>query len=312
MYSGLGLAGLLVLFIWIKNRTHKISYLRIYTQILSFVVIFSAMILIAQWNALVLGIIILVLPLFFGRFFCGWLCPFGLYMDLITSLRKALKIRYWLFPEKLNKALHKIRYVLAAWVLTLPLFFGALDPKTWSAFFQFQDPFKPLIIYFLGPLETLLIPWPGDIGFGDYSLSYPYIRGFTQYFPESILVTIAVVAFIAITAGGAFMTRRFWCRFCPTGVSIAALNRFSAFKALPLLHLNKAEEKCTKCGICKRVCPVQVTEVYEQKGGDIKTSMCLNCMRCLEMCPYQDCLTLKFAGKTLLKSRNWLEPSKIE
>jgi uncharacterized Fe-S center protein len=79
-----------------------------------------------------------------------------------------------------------------------------------------------------------------------------------------------------------------------------------------LLHIDKTEEKCTKCGICKRVCPVQVTEVYELKGGDISPSTCLNCTRCVEMCPYEGCLKMKLAGKTLFQSRNWLEPSKIE
>jgi hypothetical protein len=35
-------------------------------------------------------------------------------------------------------------------------------------------------------------------------------------------------------------------------------------------------------------------------------------MRCVEMCPYEGCLKMKLAGKTVFKSRNWLEPSKIE
>jgi formate hydrogenlyase subunit 6/NADH:ubiquinone oxidoreductase subunit I len=69
------------------------------------------------------------------------------------------------------------------------------------------------------------------------------------------------------------------------------------------------EEKCTKCGICKRVCPPQVTEVYDDKSGNVSTSMCVHCFRCVEMCPYEDCLKVNFAGKTILNSRNWLEPS---
>jgi ferredoxin len=105
-----------------------------------------------------------------------------------------------------------------------------------------------------------------------------------------------------------FLVRRFWCRFCPSGASAGCLNRVG-LKALPMMYIDKDEEKCPKCGICLRVCPVQVTEVYEQKGGKIKTSMCLNCFRCVEMCPYQDTLKVKFAGKTIFKSRNWLRPA---
>jgi ferredoxin-type protein NapH len=64
--------------------------------------------------------------------------------------------------------------------------------------------------------------------------------------------------------------------------------------------------KCTKCGVCKRVCPTQATEMFEKKGGDVTESRCMLCMRCIEMCPYEDALTLEVAGKTVLRSRNWL------
>jgi polyferredoxin len=192
----------------------------------------------------------------------------------------------------------------------LPFFFNPLDLETWRSFATFQEPFEPLIIFFLGPLEPLLIPWAGQLGFGDYSFSYPYIRGITIYFGDSLLPTLTVIAFVAVTLVSAFLFRRSWCRFCPTGLSIAAINRFKGFKWAPLMHLNKVEEKCTKCGICKRVCPVQITEVYEKKGGNVETSMCLECMRCVEMCPYEGCLRVNIGNKTIIKSRNWLEKGK--
>jgi len=312
IYAGLVLAGILVILMWMKNRTRKITVLRFFVQTVSLLVIFSTILLISQWNSLLLAIIIFVLPVFFGRFFCGWLCPFGLYQDFISLVRKIFRVRYVNLPERANRYLHKLKYIIAASMLTLPFFFGALDPQVWSAFLLFQTPFKPLIIVFLGPLEPLLIPWTGGVGFDGYSLSYPYIRGITSYFAASIFTTIAVFLLIGLTISASVGVRRFWCRFCPTGVSITALNRFSALKRIPLLRVNKDEEKCTKCGICKRVCPVQVTDVYEQKGGDIGTSMCTLCLRCVEMCPYEGCLKMKAGGKTVIKSRNWLEPSNIE
>jgi ferredoxin-type protein NapH len=311
LYGGVVAAGILALFIWIRNRTRKITAIRFFVQAAALFAIFATVLTLAKWNSLVYGVLILVVPIFFGRFFCGWLCPFGFYQDLASLVRKKLRIRYWNLPDLANRILHKFRYILAASMLATPVFFGILDWNVWVNFFQFQGGFKPLIIFFLGPLEPFLIPYPGGIGFSGYSLSYPYIRGFTQFFTVSIFTTITVIAFIVLTLAGSFMVRRFWCRFCPTGVSITLANRFAGFKWAPLLHINKTEEKCTKCGICKRVCPVQVTEVYEQKGGDITTSMCFNCMRCVEMCPYEGCLKVNFAHKTLVKSRNWLEPSKL-
>jgi len=310
---GLTLAGLLAVLIWIKNRTTRVSYLRVVVQVASLVTIFATLLFLAQWPS-ILTVAIILMPFVVGRFFCGWICPFGLYMDLTTFVRKAFKMRYWNLPEKVNVYLHNFRYVLAASVLALPLLYGALDLNVWGAFALFKPPFLPLIIFFLGPLEPLIIP--SQMGGSliltkGWNLSYPYTRGFLDFLSDPLLASVLAGILVAFALATAFKVRRFWCRFCPTGVSAAALNRFKGFGWAPILRINKAEEKCTKCGICKRVCPLQVTEVYEQKGGDITTQMCMLCLRCVEMCPYEDCLKVNMAGKTLFKSRNWLEPTKV-
>ena len=58
--------------------------------------------------------------------------------------------------------------------------------------------------------------------------------------------------------------------------------------------------------------PSEVTKVYEEKSEDINVSGCMLCFKCVEMSPYEDCLKIKMAGKTVLKSRNWLKPSESE
>jgi ferredoxin-type protein NapH len=312
--AGLALAGILVILIWKRDRTKKVTYLRFFVQIVSLLGIFYSFTM-ALWLS-VFFLVIFVATLFTGRFFCGWICPFGFYMDLVAQLRKTLKIRYWVLPDSINNALHKLRYILAAVILISPLYLGIFNPSPAMGTFALflRGPFKGVALM-LDPLEPLIVPFGGAIaplGYLDWSFSYPYARDIMYYINIPLVTTVIVYAFIALTLIGTFMFRRFWCRFCPTGISIAAMNKFRSFKWTPLLHINKTEEKCTKCGICKRVCPVQVTDVYEQKGGNIGSSLCLNCMRCVEMCPYEGCLKMNLAGKTLFQSRNWLEPSKIE
>ncbi len=173
--AGLVLAGILVILIWKKDKTKRITFLRFFIQLASLFAIFSSLLILAQWPSLVIGVIVGV-TIIFGRFFCGWICPFGLYMDFITLVRKGLKIRYRNLSERSNRALHKLRYGLAGFVFLIPLFYGALKADVWRSFLVFQGPFKPLIVYFLGPLEPLVIPWPGAVTYNGYSLSYPYIR----------------------------------------------------------------------------------------------------------------------------------------
>jgi ferredoxin-type protein NapH len=311
--AGLALAGILVILIWKKGLATRVTYLRFVIQATSLAAIFY--LFTYPVSLLLVLCVILIMPIVLGRFFCGWICPFGLYMDLITVIRKAFKIRYRNLPDKLNKALHNFRYVLLPFFLILPFVLYLLDPPPTFAFgvvlaLLLAGPFKPLNIL-LGPIIPLIVPWKGPLVIGELNFSYPYVQEVIGY-SSGIFVSTNALTFVALTVIGSLAIRRVWCRFCPTGSSIAIVNRLRGFKWAPVLHLNKEEEKCTKCGICKRVCPLQVTEVYEQKGGNITTSMCMLCLRCVEMCPYEGCLKVKMARRTLFESRNWLEPAKID
>jgi ferredoxin len=236
-------------------------------------------------------------------------------MDLLTILRRTSRVRYRNLSDKLNKSLHYLRYVLVLFFLIVPFIFWAIEPLPNLDFAivmatRFAGPFIHLSIL-LGPVVPLTVPWKGELIVGDLNFSYPYLQEVYRYAGENFAL-IASLIFLSLTLIGSFLIRRAWCRFCPTGASLGVVNRFKGFKWAPLIHLDKDETKCTKCGICKRVCPLQVTEVYEQKGGNITTSMCMLCLRCVEMCPYENCLKVNMAKKTLFRSRNWLEPSQNE
>ena len=301
VFAGLALAGMLVIVIWKQDLKMKISYLRLFVQLIALIAIYY-MYTYSLWLLLMITII-LVLPLFLGRFFCGWLCPFGFYSDLITILRKSSKVRYRLLPDRLNKILNQIRYVIFVFFLVLPFLLGPIESWQWFLGLFLSGPFRSMSVL-IGPLEPLIIPWETGIKLFDINISYPYVTDIIFWSGDSFIFTVSV--FVALTLVASFFIRRFWCRFCPTGVSIAIINRVKGFRWAPLLHLNKDEEKCTKCGICRRVCPLQVTDVYDQKGGNITTSMCMLCVRCIEMCPYKDCLKLRVGKKAVFKSRDWL------
>jgi len=265
--------------------------------------------------AIVFGMMI-VMSLALGRFFCGWLCPFGLYMDLLTRIRKAFRRRHLSFSEKTNIMLGQLRYIIIAVFLILSVIFGSyaifgtqLIPGTRvggplgteaGIVSNINEPFCLVC-----PMRPLCILVECGIGSMDYSyvsqIAYGplYITGF--YITSINLAVLILVTILSLAY------RRFWCRICPLGALTALFSTFTPFKQIALTRLHKNEQKCTKCGVCKRVCPTQATQMYEKKGGDVTESRCMLCTRCIEMCPYEDALTLKFAGKTVMKSRNWLE-----
>jgi polyferredoxin len=265
---------------------------------------------------IVFGLVI-VMSVILGRFFCGWICPFGLYMDLITRIRKVFRKKHLSFSEKSNTAIGQLRYIIIALFLILSVIFGSysifgteiisgtipggpLGTEAGVVVFLNEPfclvcPVRPLCVLVLSGLGYMDFEYVSQITYGPF-----WINGY-------YLTSINMFVLIAIT-GLSFAYRRFFCRICPMGALTAIFSTFTPFKQVALTRLNKDEQKCTKCGVCKRVCPTQATDMYEKKGGDVTESRCMLCARCIEMCPYEGALRLDFAGKTVMRSRNWLNP----
>jgi ferredoxin-type protein NapH len=259
--------------------------------------------------------LVAIMSIVLGRFFCGWLCPFGLYMDMLTRIRKVFGKRHLDLSDKTNAAIGQFRYIIIAIFLILSVIFGSyaifgtqLIPGTTPGGplgteagivsninepFCLVCPMRPLCILALSATGYMDFSYITQIAYGPFWITGAYLTSVNL----AILITITALS---------LAYRRFWCRICPLGGLTALFSTFTPFKKIALTRLHKDEQKCTKCGICKRVCPTQATQMYEKKGGDVTESRCMLCARCVEMCPYEDALSLKVAGKKVMKSRNWL------
>jgi ferredoxin-type protein NapH len=269
---------------------------------------------------IVLGMLV-VAAIILGRSVCGWLCPFGLYQDALTRIRKFTRMRHLSFADKTNAKLGQSRYIIIAVFLILSVIFGSYaifgtqivpgtiagGPEgteagivTWiNEPFCLVCPARPLCVLVECGIGAMKFSYVSQIAYGPL-----WIGGF-------YLTSINIAVLIAVTIVS-LVYRRFWCRICPLGALTAIFSTFTPFKQIALTRLKKNQEKCTRCGVCKRVCPTQATAMYEKKGGDVTESRCILCARCVEICPYEGALKLTFAGKTLMTSRNWLQDNKPE
>ncbi len=249
--------------------------------------------------------LLIIISIIFGRFLCGWICPFGLYMDLLTRLRKILRIKHWTLSEKTNQMLSQARYLIIAVFLILSVILGmraigGIELISESEIGRYLEiPFCQIC-----PAKPLFVLT--EVGLGFMNIDYVLSRTIGDFALTGWYLTSINIVILGVVTLGSFLIRRLWCRICPLGGLIAIFSRIGPFKRLSFMKLNKIEEKCTKCGICKRVCPPQVTEVYEEKGGDVTVTECILCFRCIEMCPYEGCLEVELAGKPIYKSKNWL------
>jgi len=77
------------------------------------------------------------------------------------------------------------------------------------------------------------------------------------------------------------VSRRVWCRsLCPLGGFYSILARFSP------LRIGFVGERCTGCGDCRSVCPVEevLAPCLEQGARQVTAGDCSRCLACLDAC----------------------------
>jgi polyferredoxin len=198
--AGLGAAGVLAILIWKKNLATRVTLVRLVIQVVALAAIFYIFSYSSVIPLLYELLVLFAITLFLGRLFCGWLCPLGLIMDLETLLRRALKKRHRLIPDRLNLALHKSRYVILLFFLLTPIALWIYDPPINLDFAVLMaqllaGPFRPYAVL-LDPMIPVVVPWTGQLVIADINFSYPYAQNII-YYAGATVGQVLVVAFVA-------------------------------------------------------------------------------------------------------------------
>ena len=225
-------------------------------------------------------VLFFILAFAFGRLFCGWMCPMGFLQEVAIFARKRLGLGHLKFSERVKSYLAKAKYALLSFIIILSLaiaipFLGlmAFQKELYIAGCQICP--ARIVIPFLGGMRPVI-----------YSFDTPIVLAFSIIGVVLLGVYLSSVVF-----------RRPWCRICPSGAMLSLFNSGS------LLSKEKDVQKCTKCGVCSRHCPMDNKNIYlEKRNKRVCTANCVRCFRCVESCPEKDCLKIRFLGRTLYSS----------
>ena len=232
--------------------------------------------------------IVIGLATFFGFFivfnkaWCGFACPLGTIQDWLTGIRRCFGLRYSTYSEIIFNQLSTIKYILLALLILIPMgmgnsFFGL--PKLNH---DFGVPFCMIC-----PGRTVLPLFTGDVSQLAIDFSSKTKMVFTAL---GMLIT-------GIFFAGAFVKKRFFCLFCPMSAFHYIFSKASLFR------LTKDGNKCTRCGNCYRACDVGIRAIADDlTSKNIVKDDCMMCLKCVEVCPENDCLKASFLGIPIYQS----------
>lgn len=187
----------------------------------------------------------------FGRFVCGWLCPFGLVQDLLHKIP--------LFRKRKTLPFHHVlkygKYVVLVCLV------GIASSFLFGGFAK-----VPAFCKYLCPSGTLLGALP-------LMAANEALRGQAG---GLFIWKLGVLIFLLLLSVKVY---RPFCQYlCPLGAIYGWFNRFS------LVQVHWEGERCISCMACKRACPVDLSPKEISRSSE-----CIRCGKCVEACP-EKCL----------------------
>jgi len=222
-----------------------------------------------------IGLLIIII-LFTGRFFCGWICPIGTIQDACAAIpteKKTLKI-------STHKSLLKIKYAIVIFLVIILVPLGITASTSTTFYIDYRNNLgdlgnKPLSYFSLS--EYIFVFFPKLIGeiFQTRSLG-PIFSNLLVFFISIFYIVLIVLS---------VWYPRVYCRyFCPFGAVSSVVSEYS------FLKLSRSPVRCvgrTDCGICEKACPKQIRILDEPFEFFTGKGECNYCLKCKESCPYK-------------------------
>jgi len=221
-----------------------------------------------------LSLVLLILTVCLGRFFCSWICPLGATIDVTDRIIK--KTRTSLKHRLPNGRRFKF-YLLVA--LLLAAVFGvqatgwfdplSITPRSYSLVAL------PYADWSAKGVFNYVADFPAGRSISDPAahfwevVTYSYQPTGFHYHSVFLLIALAIVLL-------GLSHRRLWCRsICPLGALLSLACQFSLFK-------RKVSDKCTECSRCVSACNMNA---ITGNGKVTLSGECTLCLTCQHTCP---------------------------
>lgn len=239
---------------------------------------------------IMMGVMLAIGVILFGKLFCGYICPMGLLNELFVKLRRKLKIKLFVIRggSILDKVLRIVKYALLFLVFYMTLSSSELFCKNFDPYYAFATGFKGELtawmacisigVLFLGSLLVDMFWCKYICPLGAISNIFKYtIWSVGLILIYAVLVLLGVnIPWVVLLAAG-----------CIMGYVLEIVARKPKLNP-QLLAVCRDTEKCNKCGLCEKRCPYHIDLSQVSKVTSVD---CTLCGECVASCK-QDALTI--------------------
>ncbi|MBD3169075.1 MAG: 4Fe-4S binding protein [candidate division Zixibacteria bacterium] len=237
--------------------------------------------------AMFVSLVIIAATLILGRVFCGWVCPMGTTLDLVSRAGHS--------PNRfaVRKTQHFKYYMLIGFLTASVLGFQLV---------YHLDPISLITRFFtlvLLPLLVQLSNFIFELLFNIKSLQMPLLEiqsslidsllPLEPYFFQSAFLVGLI--FLTVLAFELYSRRTFCQAVCPLGALLGWLSK-------PQVLTRKVGEDCIECGDCHSVCK---TNAIPEDFLQTELRECIQCFNCVDVCPV-DVISINF-GKNNQKHK---------
>lgn len=212
-----------------------------------------------------------------GRLFCGWVCPTGFVCDVLADVAGENKK----LSAESDKAAKKFKFILLfiMFILFIPL--GVYLKTDFVKHFDYSQALgdlvnNPVSVFSLS--EFIFATLPNTVK------DIIDTQGIGNLFDKDNPAKGIIFIVWCIVLGINVFYPRFYCKYmCP----YAAMS--SLFSGSSLLKLQINDARCVGrkgCGVCEKVCPMQIKILDESFKGFTGDGECTLCLECLDKCPY--------------------------
>lgn len=214
----------------------------------------------------IIGLIsIFVVTLIFGRVYCSFLCPLGIFQDIFIALSNKIG---WRRKHSFQKPRDLLRYsILGLIIITV-----ALGSMSLVNIFDPYSIFGRIITQFVLPFFL----WIYNVVVNGMKYFHVYL-----YSKDTVPVVMSVLfvnfGFLILIVTLSLRHGRLYCNsICPVGTLLGLISRISFFK----FAIDKAG--CNACSGCVTVCKAGCIDT---QNAVIDQSRCVGCFNCLCACP---------------------------